>query len=80
MCCYGDFNLKVVEAIVRTAYSRSMNRLNAPPVFDLDFIVIYLGEGLEAALAHLANQHDLEENEVLAVQATIEGLNTHSSK
>ena len=63
---------------MRTAYSRFMNRLDAPPVFDLDFIVIYLGEGLEAALAHLAGQHDLEEDEVLAVQATIEGLNTHS--
>ena len=65
---------------MKTAYSRFMNRLDVPPVFGLDFIVIYLGEGLEAALAHLANQHDLEENEVLAVQATIEGLNTHSSQ
>ena len=74
MYVYGRFNFEVVVAIAVTAYSRFMNRLDAPPVFDLHFLVIYLSEGLGAALAHIAGQHDLEDDEVRAVQATIEGL------
>jgi hypothetical protein len=71
---YGRFNPEVVVAIAVTAYSRFMNRLDAPPVLDLQFLVIYLGEGLGVALAHIAGQHDLEDDEVRAVQVTIEGL------
>ena len=43
-------------------------------MLDLQFLVIYLGEGLGVALAHIAGQHDLEDDEVRAVQVTIEGL------
>lgn len=48
----------------------------ADATFDPEFLEIVTGHGLEAALIHLAGQHDLTREEAVAVQATIEGLIT----
>lgn len=47
-----------------------------PPdaTWDPEFLSIFIGRGLAAALVHLVERHDLEVEEAVAVTATIMGL------
>ena len=59
-----------------SAARRATDKMPADATFDPEFLEIVTGHGLEAALIHLAGQHDLTREEAVAVQATIEGLIT----
>ena len=51
------------------------DRKEAPDAtFEAEFVEDFATQGMEAAIVHLSERHDLDEIEVLAVQATIAGL------
>lgn len=57
-----------------SAAHRAAAKMPADATFEPEFLEIFTRHGLEAALVHLAGQHDLTREETVAVQATIEGL------
>lgn len=57
-----------------SAARRAADKMPPDATFDPEFLTIFVRHGLEAALVHLASRHDLEDEEVRAVHATIEGL------
>jgi len=56
------------------AAQTAATKMSADATFEPEFLRIFVSEGLEVALAHLAEQHDLDVIEAMAIRATIEGL------
>lgn len=57
-----------------TQAETAAEKLGSDATWDPEFLGIFVAEGLEAALVHLSERHDLEVEEAVAVTATIMGL------
>ena len=56
------------------AAETAAEKMGPDATWDPEFLAIFIAQGLEAALVHLSERHDLDVEEGVAVTATIMGL------